>query len=149
MREETAASGHTWKEGPRLQWNSSLPESDWVFGGSRWRSPVRILHLAKKSGLFQPPLLPYLTLPGLPAWRKAVLTPTSNHRIWSEFYSVTAPMDFKGGLRAHPTKRGRNTRENFLGEKVVTTTCTPFGCVIITNLNSEMATGMNRISLVF
>lgn len=58
-------------------------------------------------------------------------------------------MDFKGGLRAFPMQRGRSTRENFLGEKVVTTTCTPFGCVIITNLNSEMATGMNRISLVF
>lgn len=58
-------------------------------------------------------------------------------------------MDFKGGLRAFPMKRGRSTCENFLEEKVVTTTCTPFGCVIITNLNSEMATGMNRISLVF
>ena len=47
--------------------NSGLPECHCVFGGS----PVRMLNLAKKRGLFQPPLLPCLAWTLCQMWGSA------------------------------------------------------------------------------
>lgn len=149
-REQTAAFACTRNEGTGLPvGTAACLKMTGYLGDSRWRSPVRILNLAEKRGLFQPPLLPYLTWTLCQAWSSADSQQQLQDPIW--ILQCNCTCGFQRWFMCISNEKGEKHSWEFSWRKgdSYSLSLTPFGCVIVTNFNSEMATGMNRISLLF